>query len=841
MIQGFSIIQHNIIANSLYYSNFLTNFKETNLPPMLVNYLKIAWRNFTKSKTISFINIFGLFISITSSLLIFQYVHQELSYDSFFENKDRIYRLQEDRLKEGKIIGQWAAALGAAGPFISANLPEVERYTQLLRADWGNLPISFSYKDILFREPRAYFASTDFFKVFSIKLLEGTDSLVLARSNTVVLSESVAQKYFGSENPIGKTLRMDNSEDFEVTGVFEDLPSNTHMNVEVLLSLETMINWWGGDPTKLLNWKDEGYHTYLLMAPHINLAAFQEKMKTLVWEEDKDTFTQYNERVVFNLQKITDIHLDSHYTLEYTQNGDRKAVYFLFVIAVFILIIGWINYINLYTSKSLERAKEVGLRKVMGGLRHQVITQFLAESGLLNLMAIVLSASILALLYFNPDVLAGMKLELTLFQSISFWLFFISIFLVSVLISGIYPAFILSGHSAVSTLRGKFARSNHGLLIRKSLLIFQFVATLVLLIATLIVYKQINYMRQQDIGLNIARTLVVRAPNFRDTLYNVYEPAFKNKLLQHSFIQRVATTSDIPGQTPSITTGSARRLDQSDKEVGYYYVNFIDEDYPQTMGLTFIAGRDFQQNTTQQWNDIIINETALKKLGFASPEKAAGDQITFWRDTFKIIGVVKDFHVESLKQEVKPLIFRFAPFYRGYFTIQLQGGNIKETIAEVGNTWKDFFSEYPFEYFFLDQHFNNQYESDQRFGIIVTVFSLLAIVIACLGLFGLSALAVTYRVKEIGIRKVLGATVTHITVLLNKDFLKLIVIAIIISIPLAYWVMSQWLNGFAYHIELSWWLFILPGVLTILISLLTVLAKSIQAALTNPVNTLRSE
>ncbi|MFZ1805645.1 MAG: ABC transporter permease [Cyclobacteriaceae bacterium] len=808
---------------------------------MLVNYLKIAWRNFAKSKTISFINIFGLFISITSSLLIFQYVHQELSYDSFFKNKDRIYRLQEDRFKEGEIIGQWAAALGAAGPFIYANLPEVERYTQLLRADWGNLPISFSYNDIMFREPKAYFASTDFFKVFSIKLLEGTDSLALARPNTVVLSESVAHKYFGSENPIGKTLRMDNSEDFEVTGVFEDLPSNTHMNADVLLSLETMINWWGGDPTKLLNWKDEGYHTYLLMTPHVNLAAFQEKMKTLVWEEDKDTFTQYNERVVFNLQKITDIHLDSHYTLEYTQNGDRKAVYFLFVIAVFILIIGWINYINLYTSKSLERAKEVGLRKVMGGLRHQIIAQFLAESGLLNLMAVVLSAGALVLFYFNPDIPIGMKFELSIFRSPSFWLIFIILFIVSVFISGIYPAFVLSSYSAVATLKGKFARSTRGLIIRKSLLIFQFVATLILLISTLTVYEQINYMRQQDLGLSIAHTLVVRAPNVRDTLYNIYQPAFKNKLLQHSFIKRVGTTSDIPGQTPSITTGSARRLDQSDKEVGYYYVNFVDEDYLQTMDLTFLAGRDFQQNTLQQWNDIIINQTAMKKLGFESPERAAGDQITFWRDTFNIIGVVKDFHVESLKQEVKPLIFRFAPFYRGYFTIQLEGGNIKEAIAEAENTWKEFFSAYPFEYFFLDQHFNNQYKSDQRFGNIVTIFSILAIVIACLGLFGLSSLAVTYRMKEIGIRKVLGATVTHITLLLNSDFLKLIVIAIIVSIPLAYWVMTQWLNGFAYRIEMGWWLFILPGSIVILIALITVLAKSIQAALTNPVNTLRSE
>lgn len=807
---------------------------------MLFNYIKIAWRNFTKSKTISFINIFGLFISITSSLLIFQYVHQELSYDSFFENKDRIYRLQEDRFKEGKIIGQWAAVLGAAGPFIKANLPEVERYAQVIRADWGNLPISFSYEDLLFREPNAYYASKDFFRIFSVKLIQGVDSLVLARPNTIVLSASVARKYFGDADPIGKTLRMDNAEDFEVTGVFEDLPANTHMNAEVLLSLETMISWWG-DSSKLLNWKDEGYHTYLLMAPHTNLGEFQEKMKTMVWEEDKDSFTQYNERVVFNLQKITNIHLDSHYTLEYAQNGDRKAVYFLFIIAVFILIIGWINYINLYTSKSLERAKEVGLRKVMGGLRHQVITQFLTESGLLNFMAIVLSAATLILLYFNPDLLVGMKFESTFFQSASFWMIFTVLFLTSVLISGIYPAFVLSGYSAVSTLKGKFARSTRGLFVRKSLLVFQFVATLILLIATLTVYEQINYMRHQDLGLDIAQTLVVRAPNMRDTLYNTTEPAFKNKLLQHSFIQHVGTTSDIPGQTPSITTGSARRLDQSDKEVGYYYVNFVDEDYTTTLNLEFAAGRNFQQNTLQQWNDIIINEAAQKKLGFASPEKAAGDQITFWRDTFNIIGVVKDFHVESLKEEVKPLIFRFAPFYRGYFTLQLQGGNVKDAIAETENTWKEFFPAYSFEYFFLDQHFNNQYKSDQHFGNIVTVFSVLAIVIACLGLFGLSALAVTYRIKEIGIRKVLGATVTHITLLLNKDFIKLIVIAILLSTPLAYWIMTQWLNGFAYRIEMNGWLFIIPGVLVMLIALLTVLTKSVQAALTNPVNTLKTE
>lgn len=806
---------------------------------MFSNYLKIAWRNILKSKIIAFINIFGLAISLAASLFIFQYFYQESNYDDFHKLKDRIFRLQEDRYKEGRIIGQWAGVLGAAGPFIKANLPEVERYVQLLRADWGNLPVTISYNDISFREPHAFYSSSDFFKIFSFRLIQGIDSLVLKRPHTIVISESVAAKYFGKEDPIGKTLRMDKAEDYEVTGVFEDIPLNSHMNAEVLISLETLLS--ENKDFNMLNWKDEGYHTYLLMAPHTNLEEFQLKMRDLVWEEDKATLIQYNERVVFNLQKLTDIHLDSHYIQEYKSNGDRKTIYFLFLIAIFILVIGWINYINLYTSKSLERAKEVGVRKAMGSLRQQLVVQILIESALLNLVGVVLALSLLALFAYNPSLLPGMGMGTTLFQSLPFWILFIVILVISIVVSGIYPAFVLSGYPSALVLKGKFTRSAQGMWLRKSLLVFQFVATLTLLTGTLTVYRQITFMHQQELGMSIDQTLVVRAPNVRDTLYNVWEPAFKNKLLMQSSVRSMASTSDIPGQPPTITTGSARRLDQDDKEVGYYYVNFIDEDYLKTLNLKFIAGHDYLQNANQPWNDIIINETAFRKLGFASPEIAASEKITFWRDTFRIIGVVKDFHLESFKKEVKPIIFRYAPLYRGYFTIQLNQSNAKDAITKIEETWKEFFEGYPFEYFFLDQHFNRQYEADQRFETIIQLFSTLAIIIACLGLFGLSTLAVTYRVKEIGIRKVLGASVANIAILLNKDFLRLLVIAIAISVPLGIWVMSQWLNSFAYRIDLTWWLFVIPGVFIMLITILTVLAKSLQAAMANPVNSLRND
>jgi putative ABC transport system permease protein len=801
---------------------------------MLRNYLVIAWRNIRKNKVFSLINILGLSIGIAACLLIAQYVMHELSYDNYHSKKDRIFRMQQDRFDKGVLSTQWAYGCSAIGQALKENFPEVKEYVRLR----GGAEV-LSYGDIFFKEEKAYFASEAFFKVFSIPLVKGDVETVLARPFTVALSQSTARKYFKDEDPIGKTLKMNGREEFEVTGVFEDVPENSHMKPEVLYSFETMVKFAGEEIRTAWQW--DGFWNYILLDEGVDPAAFEAKIPALVDKLAGEGLKRFDAGMEFHLQRINDIHLDSHYMGEFEANGSRSSTYFLSVIAVFVILIAWINYINLSTAKSMERAKEVGLRKVMGSFRTQLVRQFLMESSLLNVLAFVIAMGIVAvaLPYFNQ--LAGREIGFTLLQSGRFWLVLGGVLIAGVVLSGLYPAFVLSGYKPVEVLKGRFRTSWRGLYLRKGLVIFQFVATVVLLVGTFTVYRQITFMRQQDLGININQTLVLRGPASVDSTYATKYQVFKNAVSQYPEITAVTASSAIPGEQPGWNAGGIRLISEGEESSKQYRILAMDYDFIDAYGLELAAGRKFSREYPNDQSSVLMNEAAARLMGFETLEEALQKEIFFWGDTFRIVGVVKDYHQESLKKSYDQLIFRLIPDIRGYYSLKVTSQDMHQTVERVKEKWSSVFMGNPFDYFFLDDHYNNQYKADLQFGKITALFSMLAIFIACLGLFGLSSLTAVQRTKEIGVRKVMGASVPGILLLVGRNFVVLVAVSILLATPIAWIIMTNWLESFANRIPLSWWTFALPGLVVIFIAMFTISFHTLQAARANPAHSLRYE
>ena len=766
-------------------------------------------------------------------ILISQFVLHELSYDDFLDKKDRIFRLQQDRFDKGELSTQWASGAAGIGPDLKSNFSEVKAYTRL-----SNQGATMSTGDTFFREEDLYFASEDFFEIFSIPLIEGTDSLVLKEPFKIVLSQSMARKYFGSEDPIGKTLKANGRTDYEVSGVFEDLPINTHMKIDALISfvsLEKLQN----DP--ILSWNWDGFMTYILLEDQVDAKAFEAKLPDFVQTQKGEELKKYNAGIAFHLQPVQDIHLDSDYIMEFKANGNRQAVYFLSVVAILIMIIAWINYINLSTAKSVERAREVGVRKVMGGYQSQLIQQFLTESLFLNLMAVLLAAAVAMVLTPWFSELTGRELGYQLFMQPVFWLVLLALIVSGALMSGIYPAFVLSSFRPVEVLKGKFKNTDKGIFLRKGMVIAQFVASITLMVGTFTVFLQLRYMQNQDLGVNIEQTVVLQAPSVTDSTYKQKYQVFKQRISDYAEVVSVTASTTVPGGQPNWNAGGIRRLSQGEDEQNQYRVIMTDGSFNKSFGLEMVAGREFSDDVANEWKNVVLNESATRLMGFATVEEAINDQIFFWGDTFNIVGVMKDYHQESLKKSFDALIFRYDESPNGFYSVKVQTSQIKDLMATFEADWKDVFPGNPFEYFFLDEHYNQQYKADQQFGAIFTIFSGLAIFIATLGLFGLSSLTAIQRTKEIGIRKVLGASLFGLLRLISKDFIVLVGIAILLSLPLSIWIMNSWLQDFASRISLSWWIFAAPSVMVVVITILTVSIHTIKVAMINPVSSLNYE
>lgn len=805
---------------------------------MIKNYFKIAFRNIISHKAYSGINIIGLAIGIAACLLILQYVSFEMSFESFQANKDRIYRVQQDRYDNGKLSTQWAAGAYAAGNSFKDAIPEVEDYVKLVQENGLVTTINNQPRKI----EKGFFASASFFKIFSYPLLQGDVRTALVEPNTAVISEATAHNLFGTENAFGKTLLLNGKENFKITGIFKNMPVNTQLQPDILLSYSTFINIVkpnGNDPETAWNW--DGCITYLLLRKDANPKAVEAKFIPIVEKANGADLKKFNSSVTYKLQPLTDIHLYSNYMQEPEPNGNGKTVYLLLGIAFFIVVIAWVNYINLATARAISRAKEVGVRKAIGSQRRQLIFQFLFESALLNGFALLLALLLMMVAIPSFNQLSGQQISFTLLSDAGFWLGLAALFTGGVFFSGLYPAFVLSGFKPVEVLKGRMVTSAKGALLRKSLVVFQFTASLFLLIGTLVVYNQIQFMRKQSLGINIDQTLVVSKPVITDSTYPIQMTAFKNELLQNSSISKVCALTSVPGQAIEWNAGGIKLVGTDETKSKQYRVIGIDYDFMDMFGLKLIAGRKFSKDFGTDPNSVIFNRAGIELLGFNKPEEAIGKKIDFWGEQYTIAGVSENFHNQSLREAYEPLILRLIPDLQGYFAIKTNAGQSAQTIEGVKTVWDKFFPGNTFDYFFLNDHFNKQYQADQKFGQVFGFFTVLAILVACLGLFGLASFTTLQRTKEIGIRKVLGASVTGILQLLYREFALLLLIAFVIAIPLAWFMTNNWLQGYAFRINMQWSFFVLPFGLIVLIAWLTVSFQSLKAAFANPVKSLRSE
>jgi putative ABC transport system permease protein len=797
-------------------------------------YLLVAIRNLLNQRVSSFVNILGLAIGMTACILIIQYVRYELSYDDFHVKGERIFRIQQDRYNKGVITTQWAAGCSAVGQALHENFPEVENFTRF--QIWGGV---FSQGEIKFREEKIYIADTSFFQVFSFNLLKGDPVTSLENPLEMVVSESVARKYFGDENPVGKSLRFNGAVEIMITGIFEDIPKNSHLKPEFVVSWATFVQFQGEDVNTAWQW--DAFFNYILLNPATDYKAFEAKIPAYIEEELGDDMDRWNSWVVYNLQPLRSIHLHSDFMFEAEPNGNARSVYALLVISIFLVVIAWINYINLTSSRSLERAREVGMRKVSGALKNQLLAQFLLESVLVNFIAAFLAVILVQV--FNPyfNLLTGEQLDYSLHHNPGFWAGVLMIFIIGAFLSGIYPALFLSSFKPTTVFQGVSELKIGGLGMRRILVIFQFASSLLLIAGTLTVYRQISYMKNHDLGIDIDNVLVLRGPSVNDSTYEETFNAFKSELSRNPDIEMVTASTSVPGRQPPWNAGGIRRINEGPEESNQYRIIGFDFHFVDFYGLSILEGRNFSEEFGQNSETVLFNESAIQLMGFEDFASAMNVPIYFWGDTFDIVGVVKDYHQEGLKVQHEPLIFRFFRNASNFYSIKVNPANTQGVLSQVEEHWRTFFPQNPFEYFFLEDYYNEQYRNETRFGRVFSLFALLAIIIACLGLYGLSSYTTIQRTREIGIRKVLGSSSGNAVLLLTRYFLIQVLIAVPIGLGLAYYFMSGWIQNFAFRINIGWWFYTGPVLLVIVIAILTVSAQVIRTANVNPAESLRYE
>lgn len=806
---------------------------------MLTNHIKLAWRNIKRHKAYSGINIVGLAIGIASCLLILQYVSFELSYENFQTDKDRIYRVEQDRYDNGKLSTQWAAGAFGVGNAFKNGIPGIEDYVKLVQAgdiitDVQNHPLKVG---------KTFFASSSFFSIFTCPLIAGDKHTALKNVFTAALSETTAMRIFGTTNVVGKQLVLNRNSNYIITAVYKDAPLNTQIRPDLLLSYESFLKFArqpGYDPETA--WESDGCLTYVLLHKGTDPKKVEAMFIPIADKFVGADMKKFNTSVIYNLQPLKDIHLYSHYMFEPGETGDGKTVYLLLGIAVFIIVIAWVNYINLATARAITRAREVGVRKAIGSQRRQLIIQFLSESAALNGIALLLAILLVMAAFPGFNALSGQQLSFTLFIQNNFWLGLFTLFVTGVFFSGLYPAFVLSGFKPIDVLKGKASGTKQNSLLRKSLVVFQFAASLFLLIGTVTVYQQIQFMRRQSLGLNIDQTLVITQPTVgTDSTYLLKISAFKEETSRQTDVESITASTSVPGEPISWNAGGIKLVEQDDSKQKQYRIIGVDYDYIKTYGLQLAAGRPFSRDFGSDDSSVIFNEKAVELIGFTKPEEALNKRIFFWGGTYTIVGIAKNFHQQSLRQDYEPLILRCIPGVNGPVSIKIKAADASQVITHIKAAWNKFFPGNTFEYFFLDDHFNDQYKADQRFGSVFILFTCLAILVACMGLFGLASFTTLQRTKEIGIRKVLGASINSILQLLYKEFTFLLAISFLIAAPLAWLASSQWLQSYAFRINVNWLYVVIPFLLIIAIAFVTVSFQSIKAAIANPVKSLRTE
>ena len=802
---------------------------------MLKNYLLTALRNFRKAKLFSFISIFGLSLGLAAFLLLVFFVKYEKSYDRFHARADRIYRLRYERTDQDGQAVRFASCCPAAGLRIRENYPEVEKVARLVRY---RAAVSFGEK--AFIEERLFFAEADFFSIFSFPFIEGDPRNGLRESHRAFVSRSTARRYFGDEPALGRTISLDRKLDFTIVGVFENVPGNSHIKFDILLSYPDLFRIY--PPEDDNSWGHSGWYTYLLIAPGADPAALERKLPALVEAENGEELRKYNLSGALKLQPLRDIHLTSHFQVELEPNGDKQSVDILALIAAFILLIAWVNYINLSTARSLTRAKEVGLRKVVGATRGRLKIQFFLETVLINLAAVACAVVLVELSLPSFRRLAGIPAYVTAWTQPWFWIILPVLFLVSVACSGIYPVAVLSSFSPAAVIKGKLGNAVRGLGLRKILVVVQFLTAFVLAIGTTAVFRQVAFMRNSDPGFSLNRKIVFRAPRVREPSFGRQLPAFKEELLKQPGVKGFCVATDVPGRQVWWDAGAIRRAGTDDNK--NYQIVGIDDGYIDVFGLTLLSGRNFSRLSPVDKTSLILNETASRWLGFSSPEAAVGQQVDYWGEIFTVVGVLKDFHQQSPKQDFEPHIFRYLPEgrdVRAWFVADVEEAALPDVLKTITKRYEGFFPGNPFDFFFLDTYYAQQYAGEKRLGNVFGAFSLLAMIVTCLGVLGLSSFMAAQRTKEIGLRKVLGAGPAGIFLLLTRDSLRLILLAFLLALPISAAAVRFWLKSFASRMPLTAGLFLLPFGLIVLTAALTVWSHVARAAKADPVKCLRYE
>ena len=811
---------------------------------MFKNYIKTAWRNLIKQKAFSILNISGLAIGLSCFLLIAIYIIDEISYDKFHAKASHIYRINS-AIRFGGADMKLAVTADPMGAALKKDYPQVEEYVRIYNSNGGKL----IKKDLAFiPESRVAHVDSTFFNVFTLDVLEGDAKTALNEPNTVVLTESAAIKYFNTTKAVGKTIETNerNSTLYKVTAVIKDIPRTSHFDFDFLFSMDNVEYGWG-------SFLSHNFYTYLLLKEGTDVKQFEKNfapfIANYVMPEAKqvmniqsiEEFQKSGNNISYNLIPITDIHLKSDYTPEITAGGNLQYVYIFSAVAIFILILACINFMNLTTARSANRAKEVGIRKVLGTERKQLIGQFLCESTLMALISLLLAICIafLVLPLFN-DV-SGKQMELqTLFSPVTLPLLIALPFVVGIL-AGSYPAFYLSAFQPIQVLKNKLQFGSKGGGLRSALVVFQFATSIVLIIGTIVIYRQLNYIQTKQLGFKKDQVLVI--DDF--SMLGQNAEAFRNEMLKQPSIKNATFSSYLPVANSSRNDNTFSKEAVMDSKSGFnMQVWKVDDQYIPTMGMELTRGRNFSKVFATDSNSVILNESAAKILGYDDPVGKKIYTITDYEtgalSAFQIIGVVKNFHFQSLKENIGPLSLQLGRSI-GSASFKIEAGSTAGILKQAESIWKSMAPNMPFNYRFLDEAFDQMYRAEQRVGKIALIFSVLAIFIGCLGLFGLAAFVAEQRTKEIGVRKVLGASVNGIVHLLSKDFIKLVFIAFIIAAPIAWWAMNQWLQDFVYRVTISWWIFLAAAFIAISIALITVSYQAIKAAITNPVKNLRAE
>lgn len=799
---------------------------------MLQNYLKIAWRSLLKSKLFTALNLLGLALGLTVSLLLMLYVKDELSFDKYHSKAKDIYRVGVTATFDGK-SQKWANAPNVVGPAMKSEVPEVKQQARILLNDFGQTAFVNS-GERKFAEKKLYWVDGTLFEIFDIKFLQGNPQVALKDPNKVVLSQSTARRYFGDENPIGKVLKVGSKQTLEVTGVYEDLPHNFSLDADLMGSFNT-LEW----ASKNLVWSNSSFETYLWLTPNANQEKVEKQMAAIL---EKNLPNKEERWFSLWLQPLTDVHLGSGDVVyaNITRIGDAKQVKILLILAVVVLVIACINYMNLATARSQKRFKEVGINKTIGATNWQLISRFYTETALTIVLALALGLVflILALPFFNQIADKNLLIKDVFTPEVSIGL--LLIFAIVTFVSGSYPAFYLSSFAPKNLLQTSINKKTGAGFFRQSLVVVQFSASIILIICTFIFFQQLRFIQNKKLGYSPEQVVAVMTAGAEskeqiDGLINNYKGL-------SSVIETVRAQA-YPG-----VGGSGRSMSKPNnpKESFFVRTNRVSGDFAKVLDLKFLAGKTLplikaEKDTTVQ---IVINETTTKLLGYKKPQEAIGKIANdlFWNQKSEIVGVVKDFHYESFHQPIGAYAFHNnSTEGRPYLLVKVNTSDLEQTMRQLEAGFKKSIPSSAFEYLFLDQFLNTLYRAENQTANVVLLFSGLAILIACLGLFGLAAYTAEQRTKEIGIRKVLGASVAGITTLLSKDFLKLIIISVVIASPIAYYFMNQWLKDFAYQVTIEWWIFALTGLVAVFVALLTVSYQAIRAALVNPVKSLKTE